>query len=261
MLHALKEYAIQQGLTAEPGLKPKMVRWLLVFSPEGQFLHVQDLTGGDRKSKGREFPACPDLTQQEMISAGGGCRHFLVDGLDVVCLLTKDGEVDEKLDAKHDFFVTLLDQAKRMRAGTGPHRRRSLRDEADPGSDSRQVGEGKAKPTDVATLAVLDDHAVVDLRRTRRLACSGGRTYRGRMADRPQGQRHPRADARKQRPRPMQPRRMRCFLSGELVEPLPTHNKIEGLSDVGGLSMGDAWSASTRTRLPPMGWSRAPTRP
>jgi hypothetical protein len=33
---------------------------------------------------------------------------------------------------------------------------------------------------------------------------------------------------------------MRCLLSGDLVEPLATHNKIEGLSDVGGLSMGDA---------------------
>ena len=109
MLHALKEYAVQEGLIVSPGLKPKTVRWLLIFSPEGQFLGVQDLAGGNRKSKGREFPACPDLTQQEMVAAGGGCRHFLVDGLDVVCLLTKDGKVDEKLLAKHEFFINLLE--------------------------------------------------------------------------------------------------------------------------------------------------------
>ena len=36
---------------------------------------------------------------------------------------------------------------------------------------------------------------------------------------------------------------MRCLLSGELVEPVPTQNKIEGLSDVGGLSMGDAMTS------------------
>ena len=33
---------------------------------------------------------------------------------------------------------------------------------------------------------------------------------------------------------------MRCLASGELITPTPTHPKIEGLSDVGGLSMGDA---------------------
>ena len=38
------------------------------------------------------------------------------------------------------------------------------------------------------------------------------------------------------RPRPP----MRCLLSGELVEPMPTQNKIERLSDVGGLAMGDS---------------------
>jgi CRISPR-associated protein Csd1 len=31
----------------------------------------------------------------------------------------------------------------------------------------------------------------------------------------------------------------RCLATGELVEPVPTHPKIAGLSDVGGLSMGD----------------------
>ena len=36
---------------------------------------------------------------------------------------------------------------------------------------------------------------------------------------------------------------MRCFLSGEPTKPMPTHNKIEGLSDVGGLSMGDAFTS------------------
>ena len=77
MLQSLKEFATQQKLIVMPGLKPKFVRWLLVYSPQGEFLGVQDLTGGDKKSKGREFPACPDLTQPEMVGIGGGCRHFL----------------------------------------------------------------------------------------------------------------------------------------------------------------------------------------
>lgn len=111
MLHALMEYAVREKLTAEPGLKPKAVRWLLTFSSQGEFTGVQSLAGDDRKSKGRMFPNCPDLSQPEMIAIGGGCRHFLVDSADVVGLLTKDGTIDDKLTAKHDFFVGLLEQA------------------------------------------------------------------------------------------------------------------------------------------------------
>ncbi len=156
MLHALKEYAVARNLIVIPGLKSKLVRWLLVFSPKGEVLGVQDLTGGDKKSKGREFPACPDLTGPEMVAAGGGCRHFLVDGLDVVCLLTKDGDVDEKLAAKHAFFVSLLDEAKESLPVLWAISQ-SLRDAQSLESLRAKLIEAKAKPTDLATLAVLDN--------------------------------------------------------------------------------------------------------
>ena len=45
MLHALREFAIQQKLIVTPGLKPKFVRWLLVFSPSGEFLEHSGLDG------------------------------------------------------------------------------------------------------------------------------------------------------------------------------------------------------------------------
>jgi CRISPR-associated protein Csd1 len=234
MLHALKDYAIRQGLTAEPGLKPKTIRWLLVFSREGRFLGVQDLAGGDRRSKGREFPACPDLTQQEMVAAGGCCRHFLVDGLDVACLLTKDGQVSETLAAKHDYFANLLDQAKECLPVLGPTAA-ALRDGETLQAIRAKLAEGKAKPTDLATLAVMGQEGVT-------IPVEGGRWHewwqgrRRRMAE----ARQSKTGAGRKKAAAQPANRMLCLLSGDLVEPLATHNKIERLSDVGGLAMGDS---------------------
>lgn len=237
MLHAILDYARREGLTAEPGLKPKTVRWLLVFSEEGRFLGVQDLRGDDPKSKGREFPACPDLTQQEMVAVGAGCRHFLVDSLDVVTLLTKDGVIDDKLKAKHEFFVNLLNQAAERLPVLTPIAA-SLLDEASLEAIRASLAEGRPKPTELATFAIAGSGGTVilvekpdwhawwsayrcQLTATRKAKAAGGRRKRAGSEE-------------------TGPPRMRCLLSGELVEPQPTHNKIEGLSDVGGLSMGDA---------------------
>lgn len=238
MLHALLEYADREQLTPEPGLKPKTVRWLLVFSPQGALLGVQDLTGGDRRSKGREFRACPDLTQPEMVGIGGGCRHFLVDSLDVVVLLTKDGKVDAKQTAKHDFFVSLLEQAAESLPVLGAIAD-ALRDEDVLEETRAKLIENKAKPMDLATLAVVDGELtsiLVDRTDWRswwqEARC---RLLEGRKAKSASAARQKKGDAAD-----TSTGRMRCLLSGELVEPMPTHNKIEGLADVGGLSMGDA---------------------
>jgi CRISPR-associated protein Csd1 len=235
MLHALMEYAVREKITAEPGLKPKMVRWLLVFSSDGQFLGVEDLAGDDRKSKGRIFSNCPDLSQPEMIAVGGGCRHFLVDGLDVVSLLTKEGEVDDKLAAKHDFFVGLLEQASDAVPKLAPIAK-SLRDDATLEAIRAQLTEQKAKPMDLATLFMHGEESPFV---ESDVWHPWWQAFRAKLADQRKAKKVPKG-RKKAEAESKGPSLMRCFLSGELVEPLPTHNKIEGLSDVGGLSMGDA---------------------
>ena len=162
MLHALVEYARNENLVTEPGFKPKMVHWLLVFSSEGKFIGLQDLRGENRKSKGQEFSVCPDLTQPEMITIGDGCRHFLVDNLEVIALLTKEEEVNEKLSAKHDFFVKLLKKASECLPplkAIGS----TLNHERDLERIREKLIAEKAKPTDSATLAVEDELGVVSI--------------------------------------------------------------------------------------------------
>ena len=236
MLHALLDYAKREDLTAEPGFKPKTVRWLLVFSADGRFIGVQDLRGDDPRSRGREFKACPDLTQQIMVAVGGGCRHFLVDGVDVVVLLTKDGQVDEKLAVKHEFFCNLLDQASSAVAVLGGIAA-ALRDDTVLESIRAKLAEGKAKPTDLATFAVAGSQGEASVLVEQQDWHAWWTAFRAQLV----AKRRPKAArrGRKATGADAGTLRMRCLLSGELVEPQPTHNKIEGLSDVGGLSMGD----------------------
>ncbi len=237
MLHELVTHALQEHLVVEPGFKPKLVRWLMLFSSTGAFLGIQDLSDGSRGSKGRQFAACPDLTQQEMVSAGAGCRHFLVDGVDVVCLLTKDGQIDDKHRAKHEYFVSLLEEASAEVGVLGPIAA-SLRDEAVLESARLALAEHKAKPMELGTLAVGDvtGATVIVEQDTWREWWKAKResmaTQRKAKSTKP---------SRGKNAAPAEgPILMRCLLSGSLIEPQPTHNKIEGLSDVGGLSMGDA---------------------
>ena len=236
MLHAVLDYARSRDVSAQPGFKPKSVRWLINFSPSGQFLGVFDTTGGDKKTKARTFKVCPDFTSQEIVSAGGGCRHFLVDSVDVVALLAKD-EVDDKLLAKHNYFVDLLQQAGsdvESVAVLGAIAK-ALRDDATLADIREKLTEKKAKPMEIATFAIVDDDgakAIVEQDRWH----DWWRAFRSRLAD----QRREKKPAKKAaNESAADSPRMQCVLTGELVEPFATHNKIEGLSDVGGLSMGD----------------------
>ena len=235
MLQALVDYARREQLIATPGLKPKTIRWLLVFSPEGRFQGLHDYSD-DRRNQGREFSACPDLTQQEMVAAGSGCRHFLVDSLAVVCLPTKDGDVDAKLVAKHEFFVDLLEQAAVGVPKLAPIAA-ALRDERTLESIRARLSGGKAKPTDLATPAVADEsgQSIFVERDDWR---EWWHAFRNRLIE---GRRAKASSGRRKKAGPDVDHAtpMLCLISGELVEPQPTHNKIEGLSDVGGLSMGD----------------------
>ena len=54
--------------------------------------------------------------------------------------------------------------------------------------------------------------------------------------------------------------RMRCFLTGQWVEPAETQNKVTGLSDVGGHSAGDVISSFDKKALGHYGLSKGGDR-
>lgn len=95
MLNLLIDYAKKTPeLTVEPGFKPKTIRWAIVCDANGRFLNVQELGNSDNKfNRGEPFPVCPDLSQPEIKAGGPGCRHYLVDTIEVVALMGKDGDL------------------------------------------------------------------------------------------------------------------------------------------------------------------------
>ncbi len=232
MLHHLAEYARRENLSVVPGLKPKTVRWLIVFDAHGQFLSVVDLTGGDKKSKGREFPACPEVAQAWL--QGGGRANFLVEALSTSALFTKEDPPDAKSVRKNDFFIDLLKQAAAAVPELG-----TVAQALQSPDDLRQIHDAlrnaKAKPTDSATLAMgLPDG------KQRIFVAEDG--WHGWWQDFLQSIKEDRSE-----PRPgergsgrQSARKMLDLLTAMPVVPLPTHNKIEKLSDVGGLATGDS---------------------
>lgn len=231
MLKLLIDYAKTHHLTVEPGFKPKTVRWAIVCGQDGRFLNVQEL--GDTNAKrnlGQIFTDCPDLSQPEMKRGGEGCRHFLVDTVEVVALWGKNGDIrcdndltDKdrgKAEAKHNYFVTQLRDASISMSELAPIAD-LLANQQSLSMIQLSLSEKSAKPTEKATFAMLgrkplclvEDDAWHDWWRSRRASFQA---------------------------LPEQSAAMRCLASGELAPPTATHPKIEGLSGVGGLSMGDA---------------------
>lgn len=234
MLHQLVEYANAKQLNVEPGFKPKTVKWGIRFTPEGKLSAVVPLGNHEEKGwKGMEFPICPDLSQPELVGGAEARCHFLVDGASPSCLYHEkgDGVLTEKDHGKHRFFLTLLRSASvevpALRAVAS-----GIADEI----VSVEIRDGlrgfKAKSTDLVTFGVQGFPGTWVVSDTswhgwwRRFRAGLSQT---RGAEKSGGG----ADA-------TEFARMRCLISGELVEPAATHPKIEGLSDVGGQGSGSS---------------------
>ncbi len=229
MLHALKEYADTRKLAFEPGFKAKTVRWPLTFDRAGVFLEVRDLVSEQGGGRGREFLRCPHLSSPELRAGGVGCRHFLVDTVDVVVPPAQD-KLDDQLRAKHTHFLQCMENACEAEPDLKPVVA-ALRCDRSLQQMRAKLEEGKAKPAELATFAVLDSEIPILVER--QTWWHWWRSFRGKLSCDEQGQ-----QARGVTEKPSEPL-MRCLLSGRLVRPAKTPPRISGLSDVGGLQTGD----------------------
>lgn len=221
MLQEVIRWAERQQLVVPPGFKVKPVRWALVFDADGRFRLVREMGDVESQRNRGAYLLCPHLELGEMKAGGSGTRHFLVDNTGVIALLGAE-EDDAKALAKHRHFVALLADAAEAISELGPVAR-SLGSEEVVSKIRLELEDKGARPTENATLAVrgADPELLVE-----------GDSWH------PWYQRY-RAGLRPQHSAP----KMRCLVSGELVEPVATHPKITGLTDVGGLSMGDVLPA------------------
>lgn len=222
MLENLAKYAMDHDLEAEPGFKPKDIKWAIAFDKNGRFLDVIEL--GDtsqKKNKGECFSKCPDLSQPEMKAGGVTKSHFLVDSNEVIALFGPKAQ-EKKSVEKHRYFIQLIRKAAGESASLETIAN-ALADERNLALIRDSLQKIKAKPSDKATFSINNKFPVKNeswhswWREFRRSLKTGGEEYDVKEGG-----------------------LMRCYVSGNLEKPLKTHPKISGLSDVGGLPTGDA---------------------
>ncbi len=231
MLNLLVKYAQDNDLVAEPGFTSKDVRWAITCDGEGRFLNVNELGDTNQKRNlGRTFRMCPHLSQPEIKRGGKGCRHFLVDNAEVVALYGDNAD-DPKITAKHAYFVDLLRQASEAMPELSAIA--AMLDDTHALTKIREaLTENKAKATENVTFVTMDRDPMFLVEGQR--WHGWWRAFRKTLARK--------IDAKKtsSKSKPAADRLTPCLASGELIRPTLTHPKVSGLSDVGGLSTGDA---------------------
>jgi CRISPR-associated protein Csd1 len=221
MLHALVEYAERQLPDSEPGFKTREIRWGIELATDGRFLNVVPLGDGKR---GQEQPRCPDMHGMN----AGGKSHFLVETAQTVTLLSKANEDPKKFSSikeKHRFFLDMLRKASTSIPVLVPLVR-VLDDESQLDRIRATLAEDKAKPTDWVSWRVNGADPCGD-----ETVQMWWREWRHNDLGKSEAE----ANGLKE----VADGAMRCLLTGEIVQPLPTHPKVTGLSGVGGLSTGD----------------------
>lgn len=211
MLQALMKYGNE--LDSEPGFRTREVRWCVELAADGRFLNVLPLGDGKR---GTMHSRCPDMHGMN----SGGKSHFLVETAQTVVLLFKASEEQKKIEGtqdKHRFFVDML----RLASGSAPDLAaiaNALKDESRLVEIRDSLTKNKAKHTDwlawrVAGSDPREDKAVQEWWRSWRRADIGGDATTDSISS----------------PDNAGDGAMTCFLTGEEVQPLPTHRPIKGL--------------------------------
>ena len=208
---------LKQAGLSEPGFTRKTIKWAINCTAEGRFTGIIPL-GDD--GKGQTFERCPNMSFSDLISNEGARSHFLSEGLPTVALFWKD-DLDEKerdkFRAKHAYFRGLLEQA----AEATPYLHgvaTLLQDETTMQLVRDDLVRQRAKPTESVCFRIdgLNPLEQTDWH-------DWWRGFRSTLKS----------------PKTKPTAKMRCLLTGELIEPMPTHPKIKGLAGVGGLGMGD----------------------
>ena len=225
MLKRILDYAHREGLKTEPGFSRKRVKWAITVSDDGRITGIVPL--GDPKT-GRLYERCPYLSQPEM-TAGRGREtrsQFLADSLYVLASYAKEG-TDERERAKAEkrraYYLKMLNEAGDY-ASPLATAARALNDQGRLAWLHTEIENirPKPKPKDVATVLIGDYDPLLHSDWH-----DWWRTFRAALAKKPQ----PGSSVRTAR--------MICLLTGEPVNPAPTHPEIKGLASVGGLLKGD----------------------
>jgi CRISPR-associated protein Csd1 len=224
MLHHLVAYA-DHHVDSEPGFTTREVRWQVELDGNGILVGVIPFGDGRR---GKRLPLCPEMHAMN----AGGRAHFLIESAQTAALMFKDNEEQKKIESgteRHRFFCTRLSEAAQSVDILKPLAS-FLDDQTRRGHLRETLKSRRAKPNDWITWRIggsdpLSDPSVLDWWRAWRARDLGMPASTAETADISQSGGP--SDGRV------------CFLTGDIVTPLPTHPKITGLAGVGGQPSGD----------------------
>ncbi|MEA3444578.1 MAG: type I-C CRISPR-associated protein Cas8c/Csd1 [Bacteroidota bacterium] len=224
MLNLLKEYAEKNGISAETGFASKDIRWVIDCGADGKFLDVIEIGNVEAKrNPGKTFKRCPDFNFSDMKAGGVTKSHFLVETADVVGLYGKKSN-DEKVKLKHKYFIKLLNDASSTNSDFTKFAN-LLENTVFLQQIQSKLTELKVRDVDKITFSINGSYPVDS-----DIWHQWWRDYRANLSSK---------NIKKQSKKD-KTNLMRCFISGELVEPQKVQPKIKKLSDVGGMAAGDA---------------------
>lgn len=230
MLHQLLEYAKREGLDPEPGFTTHEISWEVQIGADGKLINVIPLGDDDG---GEDTPKCPLMHRMQ----AGGKAHFLIETAQTVALLFKKNEdetVINDTNIRHRYFSKLIQEAAEDVLLLKPLA--IFLKSSDQVTALNNKLKGNAKPGErlkwrVSDIDVIADPEVRDWWRTWRkkdLAREENDAPLKRSRKKAVATEGGRSDGD-----------MVCFLSGEIVTPLLTHNKVKKLITVGGQPGGD----------------------
>lgn len=239
LITRLVEYAQSKGLTeADPFLETKAIRWLVVISPQGQF--VQLLRLGDEK-RGLEY-AVP----KKVGGNAGGVATFGTDNPRFVLGYTEDVAASgKKADRDLSAFVTLV----RMAMGQHPAEAQ-FQAAAAFYADALQLDAARAA---AATNKVKDGE---------RMALAVTTADNVPIFDTAAGRAFWRAYRQAQESGKKQQQAVLCLACGQYKPPVRTNDtKVQGLNTVGGNATGTALLSFDKEAFQSFGWDQNKNAP
>ncbi|MEG1926004.1 MAG: type I-C CRISPR-associated protein Cas8c/Csd1 [Ruthenibacterium sp.] len=206
MLGELYQYALDHGLSAQPGFKPKKVKYYLMLAADGRFL------GLDPPPTPTVF--CPDIGS----AANGTLRcNILVEKSSIVLSIIEDAVKGKNIPTKHQFFLDALKSGAQAEPLFGIAYDALCNPDTLEQMRAALLAE-KGKPSDPIGLKVDGQP----------LEQSG--LYLNWWTE-----------FRKQFAPPATAKLPRCLITGDLAPAMATVPKVSGLYAVGGHSSGDAF--------------------
>ena len=222
MLEALYQYAKDHQLTAIPGFKPKKVKYYISFSGNGDFI------GFDQVEDDTPQPMCPDIGS---LANGTTKSNIIAEKAEVIFNLPdKDGKY--KREQKQKFYLDALAEAAKHDTLFAPALKGFQEHLAEIGEAF--LSDKKRKPADFLSIKVDG----------KPLESSTGYLEWWEVF-------------RKQFDTKKSSGEMRCFITGELTEPVKTVSPVPGLSRVGGHTKGDSFICFDKDAYKSYGFEQA----